>query len=56
MGDAAVANAARFVGLAGAITFLVTRRGQDVRIPKYAEIEFDFGRVNAAPAASSANR
>jgi hypothetical protein len=46
MSDAAVANAARYVGIAGAVTFLVTRRGRDVRLPKYAEIEVDFGRVN----------
>jgi hypothetical protein len=46
MGDAAVANAARYVGLAGALTYLVTRHGRDVRLPKYAEIEIAFGRVN----------
>jgi hypothetical protein len=46
MSNAAVANAARYVGIAGAVTFLVTRHGRDVQLPKYAEIEVDFGRVN----------
>jgi hypothetical protein len=54
MSDAAVANAARYVGIAGAVTFLVTRHGRDVRLPKYAEIEVDFGRVNQTAAASAA--
>lgn len=53
MSGAAVANAARYVGLAGAVTFLVTRRGRDVYLPKYAEIEIEFGRVNQTVAASS---
>ena len=46
MSDAAVANAARYIGLTGAVTYLVTRHGRDVRLPKYAEIEIAFGRVN----------
>lgn len=44
MGDAAVANAARYVGLGASIAFLVTRHGRDVYLPKYGEIEVDFGR------------
>jgi hypothetical protein len=56
MSDAAVANAARYVGLAGALTFLVTRHGRDVQLPKYAEIEIDFGRVNQAATPSAASR
>ena len=52
MSDAAVANAARYVGLAGSLAFLVTRHGRDVRLPKYAEIEIDFGRVNKAATTS----
>lgn len=48
MSDAAVANAARYFGLAGSAIFLVTRHGRDVRLPQYAEIEIDFGRVNQA--------
>jgi hypothetical protein len=54
MSDATVANAARYVGIAGAVTFLVTRHGRDVRLPKYAEIEVDFGRVSQIAAASTA--
>lgn len=50
MSDAAVANAARYFGLGASAIFLVTRHGRDVRLPKYAEIEIDFGRVNQATA------
>jgi len=46
MNDATVANAARYIGLAGAVTYLVTRHGRDVRLPKYAEIDIALGRVN----------
>lgn len=45
MSDAAVANAARYVGLGTSLAFLVTRRGRDVYLPKYALIEINFGRV-----------
>jgi hypothetical protein len=56
MSDAAVANAARYVGLAGAVTFLVTHHGRDVQLPKYAEIEIDFERVHQAATPSAASR
>jgi hypothetical protein len=46
MSDAAVANAARYVGLGSSLVFLITRHGRDVSLPKYALIEIDFGRVN----------
>jgi hypothetical protein len=52
MNDAAVANATRYFGLAGALTYLVTRHGRDVRLPKYAEIEIAFGRANQTPAST----
>jgi hypothetical protein len=44
MSDAAVANAARYVGFGAATVFLLTRHGRDVRLPKYSEIEIDFAR------------
>ena len=53
MSDAAVANAARYVGLGTSVAFLLTRRGRDVYLPKYALIEIDLGR--ASKAASTAN-
>jgi len=49
MGDAAVANAARYCGLGASAIFLVTRHGRDFRLPKYAEIEVDFGRAERTP-------
>jgi hypothetical protein len=42
MSDAAVANAARYVGITTAVVFLITRNGRDVYVPKYAVIEIDF--------------
>jgi hypothetical protein len=54
MSDAAVANAARYVGLGTSVAFLLTRRGRDVYLPKYALIEIDLGR--AGKTASTANR
>ena len=56
MSDAAVATAARYVGLAGAVTYLVTRHGRDVRLRKYAEIEIAFGRVNETLASTGAGQ
>jgi hypothetical protein len=53
MSDAAVANAARYVGLGTATIFLVTRHGRDVYLPKYAVIKIDFGRVNETAAAAN---
>jgi hypothetical protein len=44
--DAAVANAARYVGLGTSLVFLITRHGRDVYLPKYALIEIDLGRVS----------
>jgi hypothetical protein len=53
MSNAAVANAARYVGLGTSVAFLLTRRGRDVSLPKYALIEFDLGRVpKTVPAAN----
>lgn len=49
MSDAAVANAARYVGLGTSLAFLLTRRGRDVYLPKYALIEIDFGRLSHVP-------
>jgi hypothetical protein len=46
MSDAAVANAARYFGLGVAAVFLVTRHGRDVYLPRYSEIEIDFGRLS----------
>jgi len=54
MSDAAVANAARYVGLGTSLAFLLTRHGRDVYLPKYALIEIDLGR--AGKTASPANR
>jgi hypothetical protein len=54
MSNAAVANAARYVGLGTSVAFLITRHGRDVYLPKYALIEIDLGR--ASKTASSANR
>ena len=53
MSDAAVANAARYFGLAGSAVFLVARHGRDVRLPQYSEVEIDFGRVNQAVAGAN---
>jgi hypothetical protein len=52
MSDAAVANAARYVGLGTATVFLITRHGRDVYLPKYALIEIDFGRPRETAAAN----
>jgi hypothetical protein len=46
MSNAAVANAARYVGLGTSVAFLVTRHGRDVYLPKYALIEVELGRVS----------
>ncbi len=54
MSNAAVANAARYVGLGTSVAFLLTRHGRDVYLAKYSLIEFDLGRVSKA--ASTANR
>jgi hypothetical protein len=53
--DAAVANAARYVGLGAAATFLIIRHGRDVYLPKYSLIEIDFGRVSETAAAAVPN-
>jgi hypothetical protein len=45
MSDAAVANAARYFGLGASAFFLATRHGRDVYLPRYTEIEIDFGRL-----------
>jgi hypothetical protein len=52
MSDAAVASAARYVGLGASLVFLITRHGRDVYMPKYSLIEIDFGRVNETAAAA----
>jgi len=44
MSDAAVASAARYFGLGASAVFLVTRHGRDVDLPRYAQIQIDFGR------------
>jgi hypothetical protein len=54
MSNAAVANAARYVGLGTSVAFLLTRHGRDVYLPKYALMEFDLGRVTKT--VPSANR
>jgi hypothetical protein len=54
MSDAAVANAARYFGLGASAVFLVTRHGRDVYLPRYSEIEIDFGRPGEQ-ASSTAN-
>ena len=46
MSDAAVANAARYVGLGTSVAFLITRRGRDVYLPKYALIGIELGRAS----------
>jgi hypothetical protein len=53
MSDAAVASAARYVGLGSSLVFLITRHGRDVYMPKYSLIEIDFGRVNETSAAAN---
>jgi len=45
MSDAAVANAARYFGLGASAAFLITRHGRDVYLPRYSEMEIDFGRL-----------
>jgi hypothetical protein len=45
MSNAAVANAARYVGLGTSVAFLLTRHGRDVYLPEYALMEFNLGRV-----------
>jgi hypothetical protein len=52
MSDAAVRNAARYVGLGTSLGFLLTRHGRDVYLPKYALLEIDFGRASKAAAAA----
>jgi hypothetical protein len=52
MSDAAVANAARYVGLGSSLVFLITRHGRDVYMPKYSLIEIDFGRMTETSAAA----
>src|SRR5262249_23759982 len=52
MSDAAVANAARYFGLGASVAFLVTRHGRDVYVPKYGEIQVDFGRASEDNAAT----
>src|SRR5436309_3173870 len=49
MSDAAVANAARYVGLGTSLAFLLTRPGRDVYLPKYALIEVELGRAGETP-------
>ena len=53
MSDAAVANAARWVGLGTSLAFLVTRHGRDVYLPTYALIQIDLGRVSGTAAATN---
>lgn len=54
MSNAAVANAARYVGLGTSLAFLLTRHGRDVYLPKYALSEIDFGRVSETAMAAKA--
>ncbi len=54
MSDAAVANAARYFGLGASAVFLVTRHGRDVYLPRYSEIEIDFGRLGEQASSSTA--
>lgn len=42
--DASTAGSARWVAAAASALFLATRRGQDVRLPKYTEIDVTFTR------------
>jgi hypothetical protein len=53
MSDAAVANAARYFGLGASAVFLVTRHGRDVYLPRYSEMEIDFGRLSERSRASA---
>ena len=53
MSDAAVANAARYFGLGASAVFLVTRHGRDVYLPRYSEIEIDFGRLGEQASSSA---
>jgi hypothetical protein len=53
MSNAAVANAARYFGLGASAVFLVTRHGRDVCLPRYSEIEIDFGRFSERASASA---
>lgn len=53
MSDAAVANAARYFGLGASAVFLVTRHGRDVILPRYSEIEIDFGRFGEVTGGSA---
>jgi hypothetical protein len=54
MSNAAVANAARYVGLGTSVAFLITRHGRDVYLPKYALIEIDLGRATKIASTAAA--
>jgi hypothetical protein len=56
MSDAAVANAARYFGLGASVAFLITRHGRDVYLPRYSEIEIDFGRLGDQASSSAASQ
>jgi len=49
MSDAAVANAAQWVGLGASLTFLLTRTRR--YLPQHASMEIDLGRVRETAAA-----
>ncbi|MCU1241045.1 MAG: hypothetical protein JWO71_1771 [Candidatus Acidoferrum typicum] len=53
MSDAAAANAARYFGLGASAVFLITRHGRDVNLPRYSEIEIDFGRPSEQASATA---
>jgi hypothetical protein len=54
MSNAAVANAARYVGIGASVAFLLTRHGRDVYLAKYSLIEFDLGRASKTASTQTA--
>jgi hypothetical protein len=56
MSDAAVANAARYFGLGASAAFLITRHGRGVYLPRYSEIEIEFGRLTEQPSLSTSSQ
>ena len=56
LSDAAVANAARYFGLGASAAFLITRHGRDVYLPRYSEMEIDFGRLTEQPRMPASSR
>jgi hypothetical protein len=44
MASTSVAAIARYVGLGSEVAFIVSRRGRDVKLPPYSEVQLEFSR------------